>query len=156
MNNVIYKKLLTIIKDEKESFDMLIEADNILGLNVTSDDISNYLEFTSNEKILNSPIVGNIIITEGDILSILKIIHDIVFYEGEYILYINDDNLGTNTYLVSRANKIYQELDINVKITIDYSENYNAHLNSLVTIVGSENFVRTASNDFKNFNQAIV
>ena len=152
MNN-IYPKLLEIISEEKESFDMLISADNILGLNVTSEDIISFLEFTNSETIINSPIIGNVIITEGDILSVLKIIHDLVYYNGEYILYINEDNLGTITYLVSRANIIYKEFNINVHIDIDYNENYNKYLNNLVTIIGSEDFVETAGIDFSNANK---
>ena len=155
MNN-IYPRLLQFISEERESFDMLIEADNVLGLNVTSEDIINFLDFTTAETIIPFPCLGNIIITEGDILSVLKIIHDITRYEGEYILYINEDNIGTITYLVSRANMIYKELGLNLNIKIDYSENYNSYLNELVNIVGSEDFVETASLDFTNVNKVII
>ena len=83
MNNDIFMNLLNKIMEEKESFDMLIDADNILGLNVTSEDIINFLEFNNSSELLTNNIVGNIIITEGDILSVLKLIHDLVYYEGE-------------------------------------------------------------------------
>lgn len=155
MNNV-NDRLLEIIREEKEDFDMLINADNVLGLNVTSEDIMDYLEFTTSNNVLTAPIIGNIIITEGDILSVLKIIHNIVNYEGIYILYINEDNLGTNSYLVGRANKIYKELNLNVQLELDYSENYNKHINSLVNLIGSKDFVATASVDFNNANKIIV
>ena len=147
MNNNVYKRLLEIIKSEAADFKTLVDADNIFDLNVTSEDILNFLEFTQAENVLNAPIVGNILITEGDILSVLKIIHDIANYSGRYILYINDDNLG---------NKIYQELNINIILEIDYSKNYNRYLNELVTIIGSEDFVKTASIDFPNANQIII
>ena len=156
MNNNVYKRLLEIIKSEADDFKTLVDADNIFDLNVTSEDILNFLEFTPAENVLNAPIVGNILITEGDILSVLKIIHDIANYSGRYILYINDDNLGTITYLVKLANKIYQELNINIILEIDYSKNYNRYLNELVTIIGSEDFVKTASIDFPNANQIII
>jgi len=154
MNNNLYKRLLEFISEERESFDMLIEADNTLGLNVTSEDIINFLEFSND--LSKNVLAGNIIITEGDILSILKLIKDLMYYEGEYTIYINDDNLGTNTYLISRANKIYKELNINVEIKIDYSDNYNSYINNLVTLYGSENFVETANIDFPNANKIIV
>lgn len=154
--NKIYEKLLEIIISDRESFELLISVDNVLGLNVTSEDIINYLEFNTNSNTLNAPLVGNVIITEGDVLSVLKIIHDIVNYSGEYILYINEDNLGTITYLISRANMIYKNLGFNVNIKLDYSENYNAYLNNLVTIIGSENFVNTAILDFTNANKIIA
>ncbi len=156
MNNNIYKRLLEIIKSEEEDFKTLVDADNILGLNVTPEDIINYLKFSQDEKVLNDSIIGNILITEGDILTVLKIIHDIVNYSGKYIIYINDDNIGTNTYLVKLANKIYQELNLNVELEIDYSKNYNKYLNELVTIIGSDNFVKTATNDFPNAKEIII
>lgn len=156
MNNDIFMNLLNKIMEEKESFDMLIDADNILGLNVSSEDIINFLEFNNSSELLSNSIVGNIIITEGDILSILKLIHDLVYYEGEYILYINNDNIGTITYLVSRANQIYKNFNIDVSITIDYSDNYNKHLDEQVTILGSSNFVNTAYADFKKYHLIVV
>ena len=155
-NNSVYQRLLKIINSEVNDFKTLVNVDNVLGTGVTSEEILNYLEFTQDGYVLNAPIVGNILITEGDILSILKIIHDIINYTGKYILYINDDNIGTNTYLVKLANKIYKELNINVVLEIDYSKNYNKYLNELVTIIGSDNFVKTVSYDFPNANQIII
>lgn len=156
MNNSIYKKLLNKIQEELESFNMLIDADNVLGLNVGVEDIINYLEFASDDNSLNGPILGNIIITEGDILSILKIINDLKNNTGDYILYINNDNIGTNTYLISRGNKIYKDLGINVNIRIDYSDNYNEYLDELVTVIGSEKFIKESEQDFSNANHIIV
>lgn len=152
----VYKRLLEIINNELDSFDTLISADNVLGLNVTTEEIINYLEFASDNYSLNSPIIGNIIITEGDILSVLKILNDLKNYSGEYILYINGDNLGTITYLVSRANMIYRENNLNLLIKIDYSENYNNYLNELVTLIGSETFIEESFDDFSNANKIIV
>lgn len=156
MNNSIYKRLLNKIIEENESFSMLIDADNVLGLNVTVEDIINYLEFASDDNSLNGPILGNIIITEGDILSILKILNDLKNNTGEYIIYINNDNIGTVTYLVSRANKIYKDLGLELAIKIDYSDNYNEYLESLVTVIGSEAFIKESELDFNNANHIIV
>ncbi len=155
-SNNIYKRLLQILNIERENFKILIDADSILGLNVLEEDIINYLEFASNDNAIKAPIVGNIIITEGDIISILKIIHDITHYEGVFTLYINYDNMGTIAYLINRANKIYQELNLNVKIEINFAENYNQYLNELVTIIGSEKFVNIAGIDFPNANKVAV
>ncbi len=156
MNSDVYKNLLSIIETDYESLQMLVEADNVLGLNVSIDDITSYLEFFNKDKALVNPIVGNTIITEGDILSILKIINDLVYYEGEYTLYINDDNIGTITYLVKCANYIYNTLGKNIHINIDYSDNYNKYVNELVTVIGSNEFVLASSKDFNNSNQIIV
>lgn len=155
MNN-FYIRLLKFISEDREAFNTLVDTDNTLGLNVTSDNIINYLEFGINNDIFKSPIIGNVIITEGDILSTLKIISNLTKYEGEYILYINEDNAGTNTYLVTRANLIYKEMNLNLNISIDYSENYNKYLDRIVTLIGSEDFLKTASKDFTKANQILV
>lgn len=155
MNN-FYIRLLKFISEDREDFNMLVDTDNTLGLNVTSDDIINYLEFGINNDIFKSPIIGNVIVTEGDILSTLKIISNLTKYEGEYILYINEDNAGTITYLVTRANLIYKEMNLNLNITIDYSENYNKYLDKIVTLIGSKEFLNTASKDFTKANQILV
>ena len=152
MINNVFNKLLEYINLEQDAFNTLINADNTLGLNVTVDDIYNYLEFTNTDKLLSNNIMGNIIITEGDVLSVLKLIHDLVYYNGEYILFINDDNRGIITYLVKRANQIYNELGINVNLKIDYNKNYNSYINNAVTIIGSNDFVNTACKDFTNYN----
>lgn len=156
MINSIYNGLLNMIMAEKENFDVLVSADNVLGLNVTSEDIINYLEFSNGNNSLNSPIIGNVIITEGDILSVLKVINDLKNNTGEYVLYINDDNLGTISYLVGRANRIYKNLGINIIIKIDYSKNYNEYLDTLVTVVGSKEFNKETEFDFSNANHIIV
>ena len=156
MINSVYKKLLDYINSERESFNMLVDADNILGLNVDSEDIISYLEFASDNNSLNGPILGNVIITEGDALSVLKIINDLKTLHGKYVLYINDSNIGTITYLVSRANLCYKDLGLDIIIEIDYSENYNKYLDTLVTVVGSEEFVLESEIDFTNANKIIV
>ena len=156
MNNQVFKRLLDCIKNEQDIFEALVSADNSSDLNVNSSEIINYLEFSKEDNALSGPIVGNIIITEGDILSVLRIIHDLILHNGTFTLFINSDNLGTITYLIEKVNKIYQELNVNVTINLDYSKNYNSHLNSLVTIIGSADFVKTASKDFKNPNQLIM
>ena len=156
MNNNVYLRLLNIINRDKKSFNILVEADNVLGLNVTIDEIIDYLEFANMDKLINGTIIGNILITEGDVLSILKIIHDLIYYRGEYIIYINGDNVGTITYLVTKANEIYKSLGLELFIKIDYSENYNSYLNSNVTILGSQDFINSSCDDFKNYNLVIV
>ena len=156
MNNDIYLKLLEVINAEREAFETLVNADNALGLNLTSNDIINYLEFSSINKPVSYQVVGSVIITEGDILSILTILRGLVFYEGKYLLYINDDNRAINTYLVNKINKIYKELCINTEVEIVYSKNYNKHLNELVTAIGSEEFINAVSKDFNNINKIIM
>lgn len=155
MNSVTCNLLNKIIL-EREDFDILVNADNSIGLNVTSEDIINFLEFTTDDQVITSPIIGNIIITEGDILSVLKTILSLSKYEGNYKIFINEDNMGTNAYLVSRANDCYKELNLNIEIEIDFNENYNKYVNDMVTLIGSKDFIETASVDFNNPNKIIV
>jgi len=154
MNNIIYKSLLEYISEDREDFETLLSADNTLGLNVTSDEIISFLEFSTNNQ--KNVIMGNIIITEGDILSVLKLVSDLKDYEGEFILYINEDNVGTITYIIKRINEIYESINLNINIKIDYSKNYNNYLNSIVTIYGSKDFIETTKVDFPSANKVIV
>jgi len=149
MKNNINARLLEIILNDKDNFEILITADNELGINVTSNEIINYLEF-SKDSFINDKINGNTIITEGDILSVLKTINILKNYAGNYTIFINDDNLGTITYLIKIANMIYEENGLNVKLVVDYSDNYNSYLNTPVTIIGSETFIKECKSDFEN------
>ena len=155
MNN-FYIKLLEILLKEKDYFVKLVNSDNYLGVNAHSDDILNYLEFSNNDNNLSKELTNNIIITDGSILTILKILNDLKYYRGEYIIYINNDNIGTITYLVDRANRIFKDYKVNVKIKIDYRENYNYYLNSIVNIIGNEKFVNICSKDFIDSNNIIL
>lgn len=155
MNNVfvaLYNKILS----DKDDFNLLMKVDKIINLNIGVDEILNFLEFSNDIKNLNGDINNNIIITEGDVISILRIIHDLAYNTGYFLLYINDDNKAIITYIVKNANSIYKELNIEVEIKIDYSKNYNNYLENDVTIVGSEVFVNTAKEDFANCETIIV
>lgn len=152
----IYNELRQIIDKYYKDFVRLVNKDNTLGLNVSPEEVISYLEFSSDESFLSSPIVGNIIITEGDILSTLKVIKTLTKYDGSYLLYINGDNLNLNTFFIRMANMLYMKLGINVKIKLDYSKNYNSYLGALVNLVGSNNFVTSAKEDFSSANQIIV
>ncbi len=155
MNNNVYELLLNNISLNNELFNEIVNLDNTLGLNATYDDIIDYLEYSFVDNELPSEINSKIIITEGDILTILKILHDLVYYKGEFIIYINSDNMLTINYLVNVANNIYEKNLLDVRIRIDNSNNYNKYLDSNVIIIGSSNFVNTAYQDFNNYNLII-
>ena len=147
MNNGIYDVLLEYLTNDLENFSKLLNLDNPLGLGPTVDDILEYLEFTNTETVL---------ITEGDILSVLKIVHDISFLEGDFLLYINAENEAIISYLIKIVNKIFIDYDLKLRIKIDYDLNYNAYKDAPVTIIGSEEFVNTAGKDFQNKEIIIV
>ncbi len=156
MTNNIYGELLKYIKEEMPSFQKIVNIDNTLSLNVTEDEIINYLEFASLNLEEKIPIKGKVIITEGDVLTILKVINSLVSLKGRYTIYINNDNISINTYFVNRANLIIENLNLKAHLIVDYSLNYNKYLDKEVTIVGSEDFVMTAKQDFPLGNPVIL
>ena len=89
MNNGIYSVLLEKITDNEDDVKRLISLDNPLGLGPNYSDMMEYLEFTNIDKVLGDNKFNKVIITEGDILSTLKVIHDLSFWENNYILFIN-------------------------------------------------------------------
>ena len=156
MNNGIYDVLLEYLANDLENFSKLLNLDNPLGLGPTVDDILEYLEFTNTETVLDKEINNKVLITEGDILSVLKIVHDLAFLEGDFLLYINDENKAIISYLIKIVNKIFVDYDLKLRIKIDYDMNYNAYKDTPVTIIGSEEFVNTAGKDFQNKEIIIV
>ena len=156
MNNGIYGVLLEYLTNDLENFSKLLNLDNPLGLGPTVDDILEYLEFTNTETVLDQEIHNKVLITEGDILSVLKIVHDISFLEGDFLLYINAENEAIISYLIKIVNKIFIDYDLKLRIKIDYDLNYNAYKDAPVTIIGSEEFVNTAGKDFQNKEIIIV
>ncbi len=156
MNNGIYDVLLEYLTNDLDNFSKLLNLDNPLGLGPTVDDILEYLEFTNTETVLEKEINNKVLITEGDILSILKIVHDLAFLEGDFLLYINAENKAIISYLIKIVNKIFVDYDLKLRIKIDYDLNYNAYKDTPVTIIGSEEFVNTAGKDFNNKELIIV
>ncbi len=150
--NEIYNKLLEIINSHKDEFKSIIDLDNKYGFGLTSDEIINFLEFSINEDYLKKEIKTNIIITNGDVYTTLKIIHDLAFETGKYFLFINNNNIASNYYFVSMANKIYENLELDVEIQLDMNLNYNKYLDKEVTLIGSKNFISEAKNDFSKVN----
>jgi hypothetical protein len=155
MNN-IFIALYNKIANQREDFSVLLNADRIDSVNININDILDFLEFSNDVKNLNGDINNHIIITEGDIMSILRIVHDLANEKGIYILFINDENKAVITYLINSANDLYKKMNIEVEIKIDYSRNYNYYLNDDVTIIGSDEFVNTAKDDFTNYEIIIV
>lgn len=143
----LIKKLLEYISTEREPLEILLKSDNEYEP-VCISDITNSLVSIANEEPLE--IKNKKLLTEGDILTILRIICSLISYTGDYILFINETNMGFITYIVDRANTIYESLNLNVKINIDYSKNYNSYLASTITLIGSEDFINTSKPDFIN------
>jgi len=148
MNNIFINKLIDNLTMEP-NIESILAIDNAYNLNVTYEEIINFLTKISTQFII--PKINNdIIITEGSILDTINIIITISYNPKNYTLYINDTNNLTNTYLIDLSNKIYEELGIPAFIKIDYSRNYNNYLTNSVTLMGSKDFLETAKVDFHN------
>lgn len=154
--NEIYNNILEIINKNRKSFDIVVSADNLNELNITSEEIINFLEYSVKEEYLSDEIKTKVIITNGNVLCTLKIIHDLAFEEGNYILFINEENVSINYFFVDIVNVIYRKLKINVQIKLDLNINYNKYLDKDVTLIGDETFINEAKNDFQNVSTIIV
>ncbi len=154
--NEIYNKLLEIIGEDPQEFQTVVNADNPAGIGITCEELWDFLEFSINEDYLNKEINSSILITNGNVYTTLKIIHDLAFKTGNFIIYINENNVSTNYYFMKMANKIYEKLGLNVQIRADLSRNYNKYLDQSVTLIGSESFMREAKKDFSNANVIII
>lgn len=144
MNNELTKELLKQIDTDRESLNIILENDRIYNP-LKLDDLIRLI-YTNKDSFLTFN--GHTLLTEGEIESIIKIIISLTQHEGNYILFINESNVGTITYLIKKTNKIYETLGINVFIEIDYSKNYNYYMNNHVTLIGSNDFVNTSKHDF--------
>ena len=154
--NEIYNKLLEVISSHPEEFKTVLDADSTEENKLDASDFFDFLEFSINEDYLSKEINTSIIITNGDIYGTLKIIHDLAFKTGNFILFVNENNVATNYYFVTMANMIYENLGLNVHLKIDLNRNYNKYLTKDVTIIGNMEFTREAKVDFPNANLIII
>ena len=135
MSNAVFNYLLKYITKDKIK-DIL--AYDEVG---SKKDIIAFLTFSETSSYLTSPIIGNTIITDGNIYTTLKIINDVILLHGEFTINISNTNKVLNTYLVKRANDIYQKLNMDIRLFIDYSLSANKYQDKYVTIIGSKAFV---------------
>lgn len=154
--NEIYKRLLEIISKHPLEFKSVLDADSTKENKLDASDFFDYLEFSVNEEYLSKEINTSIIITNGDVYVTLKVIHDLAFKSGNFIIFINENNAATNYYFVTMANKIYEDLELDVHIKIDLNRNYNSYITKEVTLIGNEKFINEAKNDFEKCNYIVL
>ena len=115
--------------------------------------LSKFLKDNTINRFFSSPIIGNIIISDGDVYNTLKIINDLAFLKGNFIL-LTKGNI--NDYFIKRANNIYQDLNLNVSLELKNIEDYSLYLDSYLTIIGNEEFVLRIKDSFKYSNYIIT
>ena len=115
--------------------------------------LSKFLKDNTINRFFSSPIIGNIIICDGDVYNTLKIINDLAFLKGNFIL-LTKGNI--NDYFIKRANNIYQDLNISVTLELKNIEDYSLYLDSYLTIIGNEEFVLKIKDSFKYSNYIIT
>lgn len=135
MSNSVFNNLLNYIQND--NIEDILNYDNINDKN----DIMAFLNASETSTYLTSPIIGHSIISDGNFYTTLKIINDISLLHGEFTLCIGGVNQAINMYLIKRANEIYERLNIDVKIAIDYDFSLNKYKDNYVTIIGREKFV---------------
>ena len=115
--------------------------------------LSKFLKDNTINRFFSSPIIGNIIISDGDVYNTLKIINDLAFLKGNFLL-LTKGNI--NDYFIKRANNIYQDLNLNVSLEFKNIEDYSLYLDSYLTIIGNEEFVLRIKDSFKYSNYIIT
>ena len=115
--------------------------------------LSKFLKDNTINRFFSSPIIGNIIISDGDVYNTLKIINDLAFLKGNFLL-LTKGNI--NDYFIKRANNIYQDLNLNVSLELKNIEDYSLYLDSYLTIIGNEEFVLRIKDSFKYSNYIIT
>lgn len=115
--------------------------------------LSKFLKDNTINRFFSSPIIGNIIISDGDVYNTLKVINDLAFLKGNFLL-LTKGNI--NDYFIKRANNIYQDLNLNVSLELKNIEDYSLYLDSYLTIIGNEEFVLRIKDSFKYSNYIIT
>lgn len=149
MNNPVFNKLMqylvlddiTKLKDQED---------------FTKEELLAFLQESNTSSYLTSPIIGNTIITDGNLYTTLKIINDLALQQGSFVLLTSKNNERLNNYLVSRACEIYKSLNIDVSLTIYMVQSYDSYIDHYLTLIGNENFVLKGKSLFPYCNYIII
>ncbi len=149
MNNPVFNKLIQyLVLDDIEK---LKDEDDF-----SKEEILAFLQESNTSSYLTSPIIGNTIITDGNLYTTLKIINDLALEQGSFVLLTSKNHEKINNYLVKRAEEIYKALSINVSLTIYIVISYNDYIDRFLTLIGNENFVLSGKKLFPYCNYIIV
>ncbi len=149
MSNLVFNKLIQYL--------VLDDIEKLTDKNdFSQEELLSFLQDSNTSSYLTSPIIGNTIITDGNIYTTLKIINDLALQQGNFALLISKEYESINAYLVKRASEIYKSLNINVSITLYTLDSYNNYIDRYLTLIGNENFVLSGKKVFPYCNYIIV
>lgn len=150
--NAFYDEFFKLLIEDKVVFSKLIEIDNkVMRTNLTFDDY--YREFwnLANRKVDSWKIEKKtLFITEGSPLLTFIILRQLINIDIECILFINQNFVGVNKWLVDRMISISGE---SIKLVLDTDINYNKYIKMddlKIVSLGEENLFYCVMEDFKN------
>lgn len=150
--NAFYDEFFKLLIEDKVVFSKLIEIDNkVMRTNLTFDDY--YREFwnLANRKVDSWKIEKKtLFITEGSPLLTFIILRQLINIDIECILFINQNFVGVNKWLVDRMISISGE---SIKLVLDTDINYNKYIKMddlKIVPLGEENLFYCVMEDFKN------
>lgn len=147
-----YDEFFKVLIEDKVVFSKLIEIDNkVMRTNLTFDDY--YREFwnLANRKVDSWKIEKKtLFVTEGSPLLTFIILMQLINIDIECILFINQNFVGVNKWLVDRMISISGE---SIKLVLDTDINYNKYIKMddlKIVPLGEENLFYCVMEDFKN------
>lgn len=150
--NTFYDEFFKVLIEDKVVFSKLIEIDNkVMRTNLTFDDY--YREFwnLAHRKVDSWKIEKKtLFVTEGSPLLTFIILMQLINIDIECILFINQNFVGVNKWLVDRMISISGE---SIKLVLDTDINYNKYIKMddlKIVPLGEENLFYCVMEDFKN------
>ena len=147
-----YDQFFKVLIEDKVVVSKLIEIDNkVMRTNLTFDDY--YREFwnLANRKVDSWKIEKKtLFVTEGSPLLTFIILMQLINIDIECILFINQNFVGVNKWLVDRMISISGE---SIKLVLDTDINYNKYIKMddlKIVPLGEENLFYCVMEDFKN------
>lgn len=139
------EELINCFEEEKESLLKLIELDNkIMHSHISYQDL--YLFLQKEQNFVYSIKENTLFITEGNPFLTISILKTIYSTNYQHILFVHQNFLGINKWLIAR----YNEIIGNQQMILDYDPNYNKYFNLKINIlpIGESIFIEEVTKDF--------
>lgn len=130
---------------EKETILKLIKLDNKINhSNIKYDDL--YELLLNSEKLPFKVDEDILFITEGEPIYTIAILKSILYSKKKYILFVNQNYLGINKWLIAR----YNESVGFSQVYLDCNNNYNKYFKTELKVIplGEKVFIDEIYNDF--------
>ncbi len=157
--DLVYEYIDLIKKDQYQ----LEEIDNIdFDIMGYSDSINNINYLIENFKIddldlynLNPESKILFVITDGQPLITLKVVLSNIYQNKKIVLFINNNFVGVNTFLINKYTKIKIKYDLNGEMFLENSQSYNKYIALAekfdeILFIGEEEMYNEIKKDFNN------